>query len=395
MRKKNIMYALAMAVMALISCSDVDKIEPAPSAIAVPSADMDGLKLADSQATAETKALYRNLWAIQQRGFMFGHHDDLTYGRYWYGEEGQSDTKQVCGDYPAVYSVDLAEVMDDRSLTADAQAANSIRKRCIEEARSRGEVIIACAHLNNPLTGGDSWDNSNKEVVAEILKTGSATNVKFTSWLDRLVVFAKGLKDGNGNQIPFIFRPFHEHTQGWSWWGNGCTTEQQFIALWRFTVDYLLNAGVHQLIFAISPQMDTPKTEEDFLYRWPGDDYVDFIGMDCYHGLNPTTFSVNLRMLGSVSAKKHKPCGVTETGVEGFTDKRYWTEQILNPAEGRYVSMIVMWRNKYVNGNETDKHYFSVYPGHVSAADFVRFYNSGVTFFSRDLPDMYGFSVDE
>lgn len=389
MKKTYHILAAGLLVALFAACSDVDKIEPVPSSIKVPSADVKTLRLADPQATAETKALYANLWAMQQKGFMFGHHDDLTYGRYWYGEDGQSDTKQVCGDYPAVYSVDLAEVMDDRVETADAQAANAIRRRCILEARGRGEVILACAHLNNPLTGGDAWDNTNQTVASEILADGSATNVKFKGWLDRLVVFASDLKDVGGKPIPIIFRPFHEHTQSWSWWGNGCTTEQQFADLWRFTVDYLRNAGVHQFIYAISPQMDTPKTEDDFLYRWPGDDYVDFVGMDCYNGLNPTTMSVNMRMIGSVSAKKQKPCGVTEAGVEGFTDKRYWTEQILAPAEGRYVSMVVMWRNKYVNGNESDKHYYSVYPGHPSADDFVRFYDDARTFFSQDLPDMY------
>ena len=397
MRNSKI-HALGLLTVVMASCSDVDKIEPAPSTIAVPSASVTTLKLADAQATAETKALYSHLWTIQQKGFMFGHHDDLTYGRYWYGEDGQSDTKQVCGDYPAVYSVDFAEIMDDRSLTAESQKENAIRRRCIIEARRRGEVIMACAHLNNPLTGGDAWDNSSPRVVSEILTNGSATNHKFTQWLDRLVAFVKDLKDDNGNLIPVIFRPFHEHTQSWSWWGNSCTTEEQFVRLWQFTVNYLRNAGVHQFIYAISPQMDTEKTEDDFLYRWPGDDYVDFIGMDCYHGLNPTTLSVNMRMLGSVSAKKQKPCGVTETGVEGFTDKNYWSKQILTPAEGRFVSMIVMWRNKYVNGDESDKHFYSVYSGHPSETDFVRFYKNSTTFFSGDLPDMYtmekGFTVE-
>ncbi len=377
----------ALALPIFFSCSDVDKIDPMPSTVESPSADVKELKIVDKNATAETKALYANLWQIQQRGFMFGHHDDLMYGRYWYGEQGNSDTKQVCGDYPGVYSVDFAELMDDRCTSA--QEANLLRKRCIQDARRRGEVIMACAHLNNPLTGGNSWDNSNNQVGKEILTEGSATNMKFKSWLDRLVSFAQELTDDNGKPIPVIFRPFHEHTQSWSWWGNSCTSEAEYIALWKFTVDYLRQAGVHQFLYAVSPQMDTPKKEEDFLYRWPGDDYVDFIGMDCYHGLSPATLSVNMRMLSSVSAKKQKPCGITEMGVEGFTAKKYWTEQVLTPAEGRKVSMIVMWRNKFVHGDESDKHYYSVYPGHVSEPDFVRFYNNDMTLFSKDLPNMY------
>ncbi|HEY9543558.1 glycoside hydrolase family 26 protein [Prevotella sp.] len=378
---------IALTALLTLSCNDVELPAPKPSTIEIPSADVKQLTIVDKNATAETRALYANLWQVQQTGFIFGHHDDLTYGRYWQYEQGRSDTKEVCGDYPGVYGVDLAEVMDDRA--ESQKAVNEVRRRCITEARQRGMVILACAHLNNPLTGGDAWDNKSNEVAKEILKAGSATQKKFNGWLDKLVSFVGGLKDDKGQPIPIIFRPFHEHTQSWSWWGNQCTTEQEFISLWRYTVDYLRRAGVHQFIYALSPQMDSPKTENDFLYRWPGDDYVDFIGMDCYNGGVAATLSVNLRMLQSVGAKKHKPCGVTETGVEAFTDAKYWTRQLLAPAEGRKVSMIVTWRNKFVNGDETDKHFFSVYPGHPSQADFVRLYDSPQTLFCKDLPPMY------
>ena len=56
---------------------------------------------------------------------------------------------------------------------------------------------------------------------------------------------------------------------------------------------------------------------------------------------------------------------------------------------GRKVSLLVTWRNKYVGTDENDKHYFSVYPGHPSAADFVSMYRQKNTFFRSDLPDMY------
>lgn len=345
------------------------------------------LSLADKDASLETKALYSNLWEIGKKGFMFGHHDDLMYGRKWYNEPGRSDTKDVCGDYPAVYSLDFAELSDNRY---EGNEATAIRRRCIIEARERGMVIIACAHWNNPLTGGDAWDNTNDQVAKEILTEGSETNKTFKQWLDRLADFVLGLKDNKGRQIPIIFRPFHEHTQTWSWWGTRCTTEQQFIELWHFTINYLRDVcGVHQLIYAISPQMDSQKNENDFLFRWPGDDYVDFIGMDCYQGLSPTVFAANIKSICSLSNKKMKPCGVTETGVEGFTATDYWTKQILTPATGRTLSFIVTWRNKFVGGNDSDNHYYSVWKGHPSEKDFIKFYNSSITFFCNDLPDMY------
>lgn len=346
------------------------------------------IPIVDKDATAQTRALLANLYAVADRGWMFGHHDDLWYGRYWYNESGASDTKAVCGDYPAVFSVDFAEIMDNRY----GSAANAIRRRVILEARERGEVIIACAHLNNPLTGGDSWDNSSDRVVSEILTEGSSTRIKYLGWLDRLADFANNLKDERGDLVPVIFRPYHEHTQTWSWWGSKCTTASDFVALWQLTVRYLRDTrGVHNLLYAISPQMDEKyqNPKERILFRWPGDDWVDFVGMDCYHGTWDDAFKSNLDALEAVSMAKTKPCGVTETGQESFSQVDFWTRHILKPVGDHRISMVVMWRNKYVGGNESDKHYYSVYPGHPSADDFCTMEAAERSLFSADLGDMY------
>ena len=351
------------------------------------------LSLVDKNATAETKALYANLWDLAAKGFMFGHHDDLWYGRYWYNKPGESDTKAVCGDYPGVFSVDMGPIMDNRHDNAE----NAIRRRVIIEAYDRGEVITMCCHLNNPHTGGDSWDNSSNEVVKSILTEGHATRTKYLQWLDRCADFANNLKGSDGKLIPIIFRPYHEHTQTWSWWGSKCTTEQEFIKFWQFTVTYLRDVkGVRNFIYAISPQMDENyedkgkgKTRERLTFRWPGDDYVDFLGMDCYHYSWKQAFKTNIEEISKLSLEKNKPCGVTETGPEGFDWTDYWTNHILACAMNQRISFIVMWRNKYVGTNEDDRHFYSVYPGHPSEDDFREMYDSPQTFFSKDLPDMY------
>lgn len=346
------------------------------------------LSIVDKNATAETKALYANLWQIATKGFMFGHHDDLWYGRYWYNKQGESDTKAVCGDYPAVFSVDMGPIMDNRYNDAE----NAIRRRVIIEAYDRGEVITMCCHLNNPHTGGDSWDNKSNDVVKSILTEGHATRTKYLQWLDRCADFANNLKGTDGKLIPIIFRPYHEHTQTWSWWGSKCTTEDEFIRFWRFTVEYLRDTkGVHNFIYAISPQMDEvyQDARARLTFRWPGDDYVDFLGMDCYHYSWKQAFKSNLDAMSKLSLEKNKPCGVTETGPEGFDWKDYWTDHILACAINQRVSMIVMWRNKYVGNNESDRHFYSVYPGHPSENDFRTMHASEITYFSNDLPDMY------
>ncbi|WP_439490814.1 glycoside hydrolase family 26 protein [Algoriphagus sp.] len=389
MKLSTILYAIIL--LSNVSCSSAEQPQ------ANPPGDQElpekvVLSLADKDATEKTKALYSNLWILQSKGFMFGHHDDLLYGRMWYKDQDRSDTKEIVGDYPGVYSLDFAEIMDDRHASSDL---NADRKRTILEARRRGEVITACAHLNNPLTGGDSWDNSSNQVVKEIITEGSATNAKYKVWLDRLATFMGELEDAEGDLIPVIFRPYHEHTQTWSWWGSSASTSSEFIDLWKFTVDYLTKEKqVHNLIFAISPQLDGPSTTERLLFRWPGDEYVDFIGMDSYHGTNTQSLATNVSNLAALGKVKMKPVGVTETGIEGVRDNsgneyaKYWTKEILTPILGKNISMVIVWRNKYDPGQE-GFHYYGPWIQHSSAEDFKEFYNSSFTIFSKDLPDMY------
>lgn len=354
---------------------------PAPSKV---------VSIVDKNATERTKALFANLCTIGAKGFMFGHHDDLWYGRYWYNEPGRSDTREVCGDYPAVFSVDLATFADNRSGSPE----NQIRRRVMLEAYERGEVILAVMHLNNPQTGSDSWDNSKKDVVRNILTEGTSVRTKYLLWLDQLADFALSLKDSRGELVPVILRPYHEHTQSWSWWGSSCTTESEFIAFWRMTVQYLRDTrGVHNFLYCISPQMDswytTTEAGDRIVFRWPGDDYVDLMGIDCYHGINPAALTLYVDALVSWAEKKNKPYGITENGSEGYTLSNYWTTNVLDPLRGRGACMAVFWRNKYVGSNESDKHYFSIYPGHPAAEDFKKMYNDPASLFSKDLPDMY------
>lgn len=375
-------YILIALVPLCFSCKGVEPDNPEPEKEEVT------LSLADPRATAETKALYSNLWAIRDKGWIFGHQNDLINGRTWQYSEGGSDTKEVCGDYPGIFALDVASFMDGRKAALQDTTENPVKRRCIKEAYDRGMVVMACMHLNNPLTGGDSWDNSSREVAAQILTGGSNTRILFDSWLDNLARLAKSSIGSDGKQIPIILRPFHEHAHDWSWWGSSCTTQDEYVALWRYLVDGMKERDVHNFIYAISPAMNESKVESDFLYRWPGDNYVDFIGMDCYIGLNNNVFLQNLKCLKNISEEKGKPAGVTEIGVEGFKNANYWMENIAAPMAGRKMSMLVTWSNKY-DPLQLGNVYFSVFPGHPSEESFREMYSRTDTYFCRDLPDMY------
>lgn len=337
------------------------------------------LSMVDKQATPETKALYANLWLIQQKGVMFGHHDYPSYGIGWRGDKDRSDVKDLVGDYPAVYSLDMSGI-------------NQKKIDFVKAAYKRGGISMLVWHQSNPLTEGPgtkypvgtAWDNT--KVVDQILQEGSSMNIKYKKRLDGVAEALLSMKDDDGRLIPVIFRPLHEHTQAWNWWGSSATSEKEFIDFWRFIVYYLRDVkNVHNVIYAISPQMDDvyADTKARLMFRWPGNEYVDFLGMDCYHGRKTEAFVSNLKGLSDVSRILQKPVGVTETGLENDHTTDYWTSSVLEPLKDNMSCMVVAWRN------DNPKHAFGPYLNDVSATDFKSFYNDEHTLFERDILDMY------
>ncbi len=337
------------------------------------------LKMVDPDATPETKALYANLWCMGFEGVMFGHHDYPSYGIGWRGDAGRSDVKDLVGSHPAVYSLDMAGI-DDRKI------------QFVREAHERGGVCMLVWHQSNPLTEGPgtkypvgtAWDNT--KVVDRILTEGSEMNIKYKARLDKVAEAFRKMVDKEGRPIPVIFRPLHEHTQTWNWWGRSATTHEEFVAFWRFIVSYLRDTKeIHNVIYAISPQMDTLYDDAvgRILFRWPGDEWVDFVGMDCYHGLRTEAFVANVRAMSEVRERVHKPVGVTETGLENDHKADYWTEDVLPALRDQPCTMVVAWRN------DNPRHAYGPYPSDSTAEDFKRFFADPWTRFECDLPDMY------
>ncbi|MDX8340711.1 glycosyl hydrolase [Draconibacterium sp. IB214405] len=335
---------------------------------------------ADKKATKETVKLYQNLIELKKKGLMFGHQDDLAYGEGWYGEKGRSDVKDVCGDYPAVYGWEIGhlELGDEYSL--DSVYFKDIQN-WIKTVYERGGINTMSWHLRNPYTGGSSWDVSSKKVVAAILPGGEKHEL-FVSWLDELANFLNGLESADGTKIPILFRPFHEHTGSWFWWGRNLCSVDEYKALWRFTVDYLQNKKeIHHLLFTYST--DRFKTEAEYLERYPGDEIVDVLGFDLYDrgSYYKGTLKSCAEKVTKLAVEKGKVATVSETGGPIATNHEWWTEvlDILKPYE---LSYVLVWRNPF---RPTDHGNFAPCKGSPDSDNFIEFYNDPHTIFQKEL----------
>jgi len=338
--------------------------------------------LLDKSATAETCALYYNLKNISQKHMLYGHQDDMAYGVGWWNIDDQSDIKSVCGSYPAVFGWEIGNLGNERSL--DSVLFSDIRKWIIK-VYEMGAVNTISWHLNNPVTGNNSWDQT--PAVKNILPGGN----KHEFFKEQLKTFAKfnsALVDKNGVAIPVVFRPFHEHNGTWFWWGKkGCTIDE-YKSLWKFTIEYLRDSlNIHNLIYTYSP--DGQFT--DYMERYPGDEFVDILGVDFYFRNKINDKQINefvntLTVLTKAAKSKNKVAVLSETGYELLKDSLWHTKAILNPIKKNRskieIAYMLTWRNARTN------HFFAPYPTHPSVKDFITFYSDSYTYFAKDLKDI-------
>src|SRR5690606_17248288 len=186
--------------------------------------------------------------------------------------------------------------------------------------------------------------------VEKILPGGEKHSV-YNMWLDRVSEFMKDLKGSDGKLVPVLFRPFHELTGTWFWWGKRQCSSEDFKKLWIYTFDYLRSKkGVHNLIYVYNTA-DFASPEE-FLERYPGNKYADVLSFDAYQfgsRENGSAFRKNteakMTIIAGLAKTKGKLIALAETGYEAIPDPVWWTEVLYPSISSQSVSFILMWRN--------------------------------------------------
>ncbi len=346
--------------------------------------------ISDPKATKQTRALFDNLRAISGKGILFGHQDALAYGVSWNRVVNRSDVKEVCGNYPAVFGWDLGKLAKGATYNIDTVHFEDI-KRWIRKAYAMGGVNTISWHMDNLVSGGNAWDTTT--AIRQLLP-GGTHHIKLLEQLDLLATFVSDLKSEGlfKHYIPIIFRPWHENTGAWFWWGKGSCTAEEYKQFWQFTVNYLRNVkNIHHLLYAFSP--DPFQTPEEYLETYPGDEYVDIMGLDHYFWTNSTArgaeLTKKLEIIVQLAEAHGKIAALTETGLESIPERLWWTESLLKsvhatPTSSK-IAYLLVWRNAYARQN----HYFAPYPGQISASNFVYFSRDPRIILKDRLPKMY------
>ncbi len=370
---KNNLFTLVTKVilLSLIPCISIGQIDP--------------------KATRETQALYKNLHHLSKNHILFGHQHATEYGHGWSGEEGKSDVKSVTGSHPAVIGIDFSG-LSGRPPESIMRTMDNLKKTVLATF-ARGGVTTVAWHFSNPASrGGFNWRDSISAPAIPMIKPGGSHHQRYKGILDTLALFCNSVTNEKGILAPMIFRPYHEFDGGWFWWGKPHCSREDFMEVWKFTISYLRDSsGVHNLIYAFSPDCKF-NSEEEFLERYPGNEWVDMVGMDNYRDFGRDTYNIEkaidqLKIVSAVARKNNKLAAFTETGLESIPNPVWWTEVLMQAIRqpGIRLAYVLVWRNDI----RSPTHYYAPFPGHSSVPDFMKFYQDPFTLFENNLKNIY------
>lgn len=231
--------------------------------------------LVNRNATANTKKLYSFLKDSYGKYVITGQQCDGGIN----GNEFKA-IKNLTGDYPALLGLDLMDYTPSRTAFG---ASSSAVEKAIEFA-NKGGIVTFCWHwnapteyLNSTANSSDGWwggfyTQSSKFDIAKVMNGQDAKGKKL---LDRdIKEIAKQLKRLEKAGVPVIWRPLHEASGGWFWWG--AKGSDAYKKLWKYLYKELTNTyGCNNLIWVYNGQ------SADW---YPGDAYVDIVGEDIYPG---------------------------------------------------------------------------------------------------------------
>ena len=192
------------------------------------------------------------------------------------------------------------------------------------------------------------------------LQTGrvSSEAVRLIADMD---VIAEKLKLLEAQDVTVLFRPLPEAGNGWYWWGKN---SENYLWLYKFIFERFTD--YHQLGNII---WVWDGESYDF---YPGDDYVDIVGMDLY---TRSDISGNSRMLDAISYTiKSKAVALTECG------------RIPNPdyivRDNAYWLWFALWKGDYIINSDGSISYERVTPEELDYA-----YNNELFVTLDELPD--------
>ncbi len=191
----------------------------------------------------------------------------MSVAGVWRGLDGS--------DYPAVVGMDLISYAPARVAKGDSSKVTDYAIDYWE----KGGIVALCWHWcpdgkydNGKNNWGTFYTENTTFDLAKALKGQDAYGYEhLLADIDAIAAELMKLQEAG---VPVLWRPLHEASGGWFWWG--ASGAEPYLELYKLLYDRLTNVhGLNNLIWVWNGQ--------DAAW-YPGDEYVDIIGEDIYPG---------------------------------------------------------------------------------------------------------------
>ena len=174
--------------------------------------------------------------------------------------------------------------------------------------------------------------------------------------------------------VPILWRPLHEASGGWFWWG--AEGPETYIKLYQYLYHTLTEEyGLNNLIWVWNGQ------SPDW---YPGDDYVDIVGVDIYAGEHVYTSQIDAFLTTHASAPTNKMVVLSENGTMidpelSWRDRAMW---------GYFCT----WSGEFVMQDGIRKKYSEQY---TEIEMLKKVYGSDIVITRDELPDLKTYPIRE
>ncbi len=229
-------------------------------------------KTANANASEKAKNLLAYLENISGKKIITGQHtqtnpmEEISYIR-----ENTGHTPKLIGFELLSYSPNINYDDATKECIKEVEENKGTLKTALKVAKEKDAILTFSFHWFSPTGGRDkSFYAKNTDFdPTRILTEGTEERNAFYRDMDSI---AEELEVFKKEDIPILWRPFHESDGKWFWWGSrGCSVARE---LYKLMFNYFVNV----------------KKLDNLLWIWncrfregyPGDEYVDVISVDIY-----------------------------------------------------------------------------------------------------------------
>lgn len=294
----------------------------------------------DPDASAATQNLLSNLAVLANTDkFAFGQEFPMSFQLNELRIDlSTSDCKDVTGDHPGVFGLDFHYFM---------YKSNDQRDLHIREAKyayENGAVVTFDFHqqsrFDNKIYFNEITNTNDKSLMYDIVNNLNGSRDWYFEELDQTLSIIN-----NDLGFPIVYRLFHEMNGDWFWWGTKATNHSAdlFVKFFQMTVDYI-KERTNLVLFAWTPNRTVATS------YYPGDGYVDFVGIDFYDPVRSALTS-GLIDLTVYAAEHNKVAILSETGKNGFinTNKNFWNDIVLGAIQDGAAGIKIAWSLAWFN----------------------------------------------